>query len=207
MEFLFKDFLEDYSKTFCFENELSFAQPSFFTWEDHSYQIFMQALLSKLEPRFEQAHTVLFNELDEVDEVCFYNQGLVDIGFEINRRQYWELRLRTAIIIGAYNVSFKRRTKFIYMTSTMCSGFSIRKSNWHSIMSDPDHKLLAGMLRNSVKKYYQLNILWKLTPVKEAMVAKWKKRADYQGTLVVQEHTPIGEEVESEEEDEDVECS
>ena len=139
----------------------------------------MQDFLSKLEPRFEVAQTVLLNELDEVDEVCFYNQGQCDIGFEINRRQYYELRLRTAIIIGAYNVAFKRRSKFIYKTSTMCSGYSIRKSNWHGIMSDPDHKLLAGMLRKHVKSEFELNILWKLTPIKDTMVAKWKKRADY----------------------------
>ena len=46
VEFLFRDFLMDYSKTFCFENELCVNQPSFFTWEDHCYIIFMKAVLS-----------------------------------------------------------------------------------------------------------------------------------------------------------------
>lgn len=67
----------------------------------------MMAVVSKLEPRFELAHIILLNELDEVDEVCFFNVGQIDVGFEINRKQYFELRLRKSIIIGACEVSFK----------------------------------------------------------------------------------------------------
>ena len=73
IEFLFRDFLKDYAKTFSFENVLNPNQPSFFTWEDHCYRVFMQAFLSKLEPRKERPGTMILNELDEVDEVIFFN--------------------------------------------------------------------------------------------------------------------------------------
>jgi len=72
---LFKDFLKDYQKTFCFENEICHNQPAFFKWDDHCYMVFMKALLSKLEPRLEDSKVVLLNELDEVDEICFFNKG------------------------------------------------------------------------------------------------------------------------------------
>jgi len=40
------------------------------------------------------------------------------------------LRLQKDIIVGAYNMSVSKRTKYIYMAKTYCSGYSIRRYNW-----------------------------------------------------------------------------
>ena len=42
-------------------------------------------LLSTLEPRKEEKGTILLNELDEVNEVIFFDNGAYEIGYEINR--------------------------------------------------------------------------------------------------------------------------
>ena len=42
-------------------------------------------MLSSLEPRREAANVVIYDELDEVNEVIFINQGTYEIGFEMNR--------------------------------------------------------------------------------------------------------------------------
>ena len=47
----------------------------------------MESFLYKLEPRREEKGVVVFDELDEVNEAIFIENGQVDVGFEINRKQ------------------------------------------------------------------------------------------------------------------------
>jgi hypothetical protein len=46
----------------------------------------MNDILVNLEPRQELAETVIFGELDEINEVIFFIRGQVDVGFEFNRK-------------------------------------------------------------------------------------------------------------------------
>jgi hypothetical protein len=133
-DFLFKDFLENYKRTFCFRDYDNIDQPAFFTWESSMYSNFMFDLLRVLEPRIQQKNEIIFNELDEVNEVIFFMSGAVDIGFEINRKQAYVLRIDNNMLIGAYNVAYNKRSKFIYKTSKDCSGFSIRRLDWKRFM-------------------------------------------------------------------------
>ena len=52
----------------------------------------MVELLKNLDPRKELAETILINELDDFNEVMFFNVGTVDIGFEINKIKKYVLR-------------------------------------------------------------------------------------------------------------------
>ena len=56
------------------------------------YMDFMKEILRSLEPRKEEAKTILYNELDEFVEVLFLYKGQVDIGFEINRKKTFVIR-------------------------------------------------------------------------------------------------------------------
>jgi hypothetical protein len=53
----------------------------------------MEALLYQLEPRREEKGVVIFDELDEVNEAIFMEKGWIDVGFEINRKQSFVIRL------------------------------------------------------------------------------------------------------------------
>ena len=44
----------------------------------------MLSILRNLEPRREENGVMVIRELDEFDEVIFFNSGIYDIGFEIN---------------------------------------------------------------------------------------------------------------------------
>ena len=81
---------------FSFRNEDSRDQPSFYTWENQLYRNFMMGLLSVLEPRKEFANIIIYNELDEVNEVIFFNKGDYDVGFEINRERYYVIRFKNS---------------------------------------------------------------------------------------------------------------
>ena len=117
---MFKEFLVQYGRTFSFPNEESINQPSFYTWGDQAYFNFMIDMLQSLEPRREEKDTILLNELDEVAEVIFFMNGTYEIGFEINRHQHMVLRYKDCNVIGAYGVTFKQRTIFVYKTYTEC---------------------------------------------------------------------------------------
>ena len=93
-DFLFGEFLASYEKIFCFRNEDSRDQPSFYTWENQLYRNFMMSLLSVLEPRKEERNVIMYNELDEVNEVIFFTKGDYDVGFEINRERNYVIRYK-----------------------------------------------------------------------------------------------------------------
>ena len=114
----------------------------------------MEALLYHLEPRREEKNVVLQNELDEVNEAIFFEHGLIDIGFEINRKRHFVVRLSKDIQIGSYNITFDKRSKYIYKTSQTCTGFSIRRINWNTVIMDEEFKLIAEPLKKVIKKEY-----------------------------------------------------
>lgn len=153
--FVFKEFLNTYKNTFEFPNYDRYHQPARYSWHDYTYQKFMLKLLKILEPRQAFLREIIYEELDEVSEMLFFNRGNVDIGFEINHQKKFVLRLSNSIIIGAYNMSFSKRTKFIYMAKTYCSGYSIRRSYWLELMQEDDFKGLIANLKQSFLQYYE----------------------------------------------------
>jgi hypothetical protein len=53
----------------------------------------MVSLLQKLYPFFLNEKNIFLNELEDVQEVLFINIGKIDIGYEINKRIYFKLRI------------------------------------------------------------------------------------------------------------------
>lgn len=151
-DFLFVDFLEIYKSLFSFHNKNSPNQPSYYTWEDQNYQNFIIALLSNLEPRQEERHVLILEELDEVNEVIFFDKGTYEVGFEINKKRYFVIRYKNdknlkANIIGAYEATFNKRSNFVYRTATKCQGYFIRRSKWKSITDSDEHKIIGELLK------------------------------------------------------------
>ena len=146
-EFLFRDFLESYKNTFSsFPNEDSVNQNAFFTFYDFQYRRFMESLLNCLEPRREDRNVIIYDELDEVNEVIFFEEGVVDVGFDLNRKKSYVLRIESDILIGGYNVTFDKRIAFVYKTSQACSGFSIRRTNWKTVVFDEEFRNITHHL-------------------------------------------------------------
>lgn len=115
-EFLFKVFLDSYKVVFSFPNILNPNQPSVFSWQDYHYRGFMQEIMASLEPRQEFSKVLLFDENDEINEVIFFIKGVIDLGYKINKKEIYCLRLHKDSLLGAYNLCTNKRTKFIYKT-------------------------------------------------------------------------------------------
>ena len=46
------------------------------------------------------------------------------------------LRYKNSNMIGAYGVTFDKRSEFIYKTATVCKGYFIRKKAWKEILQN-----------------------------------------------------------------------
>lgn len=92
-------------------------------------------IMRALEPRKEERGVILFNELEEMNEVLFFTRGSYEIGYNFNGQSHFKIKYKNSNVIGAYGVTFFKCSQFIYRTCTKCTGFSIRKSNWLKIIN------------------------------------------------------------------------
>ena len=69
----------------------------------------MLNLLSKLEPRIEEPNSIMYEELNEINEVIFLCKGTIKIGYEFNGVRKFPLVYKNANVIGAYNCSFNKK--------------------------------------------------------------------------------------------------
>ena len=137
----------------------------------------MIEMLGQLEPRHEFKDVILFEEQDEVNEVIFFNNGTYEVGFEINRTKEMVLRYKNCNLIGAYGVTFNKRSHFVYKTFTDCEGFFIRREAWKGLIDNNPE--VSCHLVEQVKEEYDRTTMNKVMHAKQHRLIKWNKRADY----------------------------
>ena len=74
----------------------------------------MKQVLANLEPRMEDAGHMLYEELDEFNEVIFVMKGFYKVGYSINNKYEFLPEKQCKNVIGAYGVTFSKRSLFIY---------------------------------------------------------------------------------------------
>ena len=121
-------------------------------WSNQSYRDFMIKMVSYLEPRYEPAGTIIFQELEEVNEILFIDRGVVDVGYEINKERKFCIRHSHHVVIGAYNVTFNKRAVFVYRCKRDCHGYFIRRENWHDCLDVDDY--IKETIKSNVKEQY-----------------------------------------------------
>jgi len=90
----------------------------------------MMDVMQSLEPRKEDKNTIIFNELEDINEIIFFCKGAYDIGYQLNTQHKYVLRYENSNPIGGYGVTFDQKAEFIYKTHTDCYGHFIRRANW-----------------------------------------------------------------------------
>ena len=109
----------------------------------------MIEVLQNLECRRDEKYVILYNELDEMNEVLFFESGTFELGYEINRFTKYIFKFKNgpsrANVIGLYGATFNKRSEFKFRTATECRGFFIRKLNWLSIIEE--HEPISSVLR------------------------------------------------------------
>ena len=177
-DFIYHDFIRSFSRTFKFPNQDSEYKHAMYTWADDDYREFMLEVLTALEPRREENHRVLMYENEEVNEILFFNKGQYVVGFELNNVLYFMLKFKEQNLIGGYNITFNKRSLFVYKTTSVCEGFSIRRKNWKSIMAN--HPKITPIIQERIRDLYENYMYNKLKSMKEKRIALIENRADYE---------------------------
>ena len=136
----------------------------------------MLDILKSLEPLRVPKDTILFNELEDINEVYFFIKGQCKIGYEINGITRMVITNRKPNGIGAYGLTFNKRSQFIYKTSHNCKGYFIRKEHWKHIIDD--NPLVSNELKGQILKEYERTVRSKINILKKRDVAQMSKRAD-----------------------------
>ena len=85
---------------------------------------------------------------------------MIAVGYEINKKKKYPVKVMDGIVIGGYGVTFDQRCSFIYLSGTFTRGYFIRKQNWKVLLSDhPD--ISKCMKRNLIIDYF-INIRCKI---------------------------------------------
>ena len=77
----------------------------------------------------------IYNELDEVEKVVYLHEGQFEVGYEINRKRYYVLRLEKTSI-AEFEMVYERRIYFMTRAFTECKGVFIRKVDWKRIIDE-----------------------------------------------------------------------
>lgn len=195
-DFLFSDFCKIFQRFFRIpkDYDVAFKNPGYhdyYDWSDQEYRFFMLQLLQYLEPRQEDAGTILFQELDEINEVIFIETGECDIGYEINKQQKYVIRYTKSTVVGAFNCTFNKRAIFCYKANSECKGYSIRRSNWVQLVDENEFPNISKILKKNVEYDYLTNIKNKVLDCKKKHILKYQKRSDYQQMLTIIPHDAL----------------
>ena len=86
----------------------------------------------------------------------FFEQGAVDVGYELNRKTVYKMRLVTNLVVGAFYGTFNRRAMFTVKASKECSGFQIRTLNWNQVLSR--YTQVSRMLKIKILENFYRNV-------------------------------------------------
>ena len=104
--------------------------------------------------------------------------GGVDLGYDINRVTKYAARLEGNMILGAYEMSFKKRSQLIYKASkTSTNSYFIRKKAWMEISKE--FPILYRLMRQKAILFYMNSIRKPINQSKEEDIICYQERADF----------------------------
>lgn len=149
----------------------------------------MVKILNFLEPRQENKHVVIVDELEEISEVLFVSKGSIVVGYDINKQKRYCLKFLEKFVVGSYELSFNQRSQVIYTSLTHIHGYSIRRSNWFIIMNEDP--LIINAFKNQIKERYFNDVHRRVIKRRRQATEEMKQRSDYQ-MIQVSENKEFG---------------
>lgn len=151
-DFMHRDFLAKFKNTFYFPNRDVKIKHAYYGWNDEPYISFMFEVLNHLEPRREEAMELICNQNEEVNEVLFFDFGTYVVGFDINNKSKFVMRFKKSNVINAYACTLNLRSEWIYKTTKVCTGYSIRRQNWKALLNT-HHKIVDELIEQITYNY------------------------------------------------------
>ena len=120
-DFIFKDFIWKFRRFFRFSRdniqEFTLVNKDFkrkltvykkrkyfpyYTFDDPVYSKFMLSLMNLLEVRCFVKGELIANEMDESTEILFVESGIYEVGYEINKKLFFERQFGPSTVIGGF---------------------------------------------------------------------------------------------------------
>lgn len=95
---------------------------------------------------------IIYNELDDCDQVIYVMHGQYDVGYTINLFTKMKIRLSCKTIIGVFEVSYNRRCSYIYRAHTDMQCLFITQKDW-KILQVEFEEVYAHIRRRGLKFY------------------------------------------------------
>ena len=153
-EYLFMGFLKIFHKFFDIPVINSTRQHERFTISDHTYQIFLRDVLQLLEPMRALKNELLYEELDDVQEIIFLSDSDIKIGYSMNNKRIFRIS-QTANAVGVFGVTFNRKSHYIYKVIQDSDGYFIRQSKWLKLLNSLDNKILKQSIEDKITTEYE----------------------------------------------------
>ena len=129
----------------------------YYTWEQDGYRKLMVNILNHLEPIKFESEYIILDELDESNYVVFLLQNekvQYHIGYSVNKQHIYKIKQQNQEI-GAYGVTFDKKSNYIYKTKQESEGFFIRRKHWKNVINDENTKDCVLILKQQIKKRYE----------------------------------------------------
>ena len=155
--YLFNGFLKVFDRFFQIPHIRAERLHARYTIYDVSYKSFLRDILKLLEPIKANKNQILFEELDEIDEIVFVCNSEIKIGYSINNKKFFRLT-HQCNAVGAYGVTFNRKSHFIYKVVSDSEAYFIRQNNWSTMINSFDNKQLKQSIENKIKEEYEQKV-------------------------------------------------
>lgn len=86
--------------------------------------------LRVLVPRHYHDNEVIYDELEEIDEITFVEKGSYYVGYDINKEKKMKLHFPPGNVIGAVNCIFMKKSSYIYQCKFSINGYAISRNDW-----------------------------------------------------------------------------
>jgi hypothetical protein len=118
-----------------------------------------------------------------VHEILFIINGFVDIGFVMDNKPKYILRLKEGGVVGANQCTFNQLSLFNYRVHKSLKAYSIRKETWLSILNMPEYQEIATQVKASVKSEYECKIRNKIVIEHNRMFKSFKLKKCMMGLI------------------------
>ena len=111
--------------------------------------------------------------------------GKIDVGYEINRKTKFCLRLGKGSVIGAYNCTFNKKALFKYQISNTMKAYTIRKLAWFQHINDPDYNEISVLLKKNIDENYHQCIKDRIIFIQNGHMRKLGQRTDQKEIMTI----------------------
>ena len=116
---------------------------------------------------------MIYQELDDINEITFIEKGHFDVGFELNKKKFFVLRFNRNQI-GKFEVTYNRKSSFLIRAYTDCVGFFIRKITWSKLAEK--YPLFFQEIDKKIYVTFIHKIWSKIVAAKRRKISDYQKR-------------------------------